>query len=81
MDLNSGSFNNNINNNKNINLFSEKQYLIVKLPANVQNHQKAIEQLGGKDKIFSKVKNYFYLFILLLFIVFQRRRPRIRLFF
>jgi hypothetical protein len=31
-----------------------KKYLLVKLPANVKNPQKAIECLGGKEKILNK---------------------------
>jgi hypothetical protein len=48
MELNSGNINKLHNN--------ERKFLIVKLPAYVQNPQNAIEALGGKDKIFNKVK-------------------------
>jgi hypothetical protein len=48
MELNSGNFNK-LNNN-------ERKFLIIKLPADVQNVQNAIGALGGRDKIFNKVK-------------------------
>jgi hypothetical protein len=33
-----------------------KQFLVVKIPANVENPQKAIDKLGGEEKILNKVK-------------------------
>jgi hypothetical protein len=45
---------NDYNNNSNI---SNKKYLLVKIPANVKNPIKAIEALGNREKIYSKVKN------------------------
>jgi hypothetical protein len=48
MELNSSTFNK-LNNN-------ERKFLIIKLPADVQNPQNAIEALGGRDKIYNKVK-------------------------
>jgi hypothetical protein len=35
-----------------------KKYLIVKIPANVENREKCIQILGGKEKIYSHVKFY-----------------------
>ena len=48
MESNSGNFNK-LNNN-------ERKFLLIKLPADVQNPQNAIEALGGRDKIYNKVK-------------------------
>ena len=50
MDLNPS---NDYNNNTNI---SNKKYLLVKIPAKVNNPNKAIEALGNREKIYSKVK-------------------------
>jgi hypothetical protein len=37
---------------------NKKKYLVVKIPANVENREKCIELLGGKDKINMKVKYF-----------------------
>ena len=37
-----------------------KKYLVVKIPAQVENKEKCIELLGGKDKIATKVIHKIY---------------------
>jgi hypothetical protein len=39
---------------------NNKKYLIIKVPANVENKDKCIERLGGLDKIFVKVILFIY---------------------
>jgi hypothetical protein len=41
---------------------NNKKYLVLKIPANVENREKCIVLLGGKEKINSKVK-FIYIFI------------------
>lgn len=42
----------NLNNINNIH-YTDKKFLLVKIPANVENTSKAIELLGGKEEIYN----------------------------
>lgn len=44
-------------------IINNKKYLVVKIPANVENREKCIELLGGKEKINSKVKFIYILYL------------------
>ena len=42
---------------------NNKKYLVLKIPANVENREKCIVLLGGKEKINSKVKFIYLLYL------------------